>query len=105
MEVSEQFLFPAVLSPKKETRVLTGQEVLWDPEKVWTRWWRDKSLTSPRIELQFSDRPARSLDVDVKGPWTCAFVISSVEACVMMCERWFQQDSLNKRETADDMTS
>jgi hypothetical protein len=45
MEVSSQLHVPAALTPGKKPLVPIVQETGWDPEPVWTQWWREKFPT------------------------------------------------------------
>jgi hypothetical protein len=61
MKVSGQPQASAILPPRKEPPVPTGQEAVWAPEPVWTLWREEKSLALSGIEPCFFGRPIHYL--------------------------------------------
>jgi len=50
MKVSDQGHDPAALPPGKESQYSSYGTLSGTPKKVWTRWWREKSLYCPYRE-------------------------------------------------------
>jgi len=51
MEVFGQLDAPGALPPDKDPPLLVGQEAMWSPESVWTRWQREGT---PSLQLLFT---------------------------------------------------
>jgi hypothetical protein len=67
MEVRGQLHVPAPLFPGQEPPVAIAEQAGWDPEPVWTRWWRETVITSDGGEVRHAIQQtvtATSFDTD-----------------------------------------